>query len=167
MFDTLRMKALEDRRVRRFDDGFDDIKFPEWWGKGDDYDEETDRHCIRGALWAHGAYDGSEPFLLDAVCCLFPDRDGGADITYFNDHPDTTHADVIAVRDHAREDLIAHISNELQQTSASLKIAGPHGTTFAEMMARYGVRAKELVAIALFAAGSIIATHFGRGGGVF
>jgi hypothetical protein len=86
------------------------------WTK-DSFTDGAGRHCLQGALYeAHGL----EPFsavrvglpvseamsadlrlIHDVVAANYPERFGGVGVSRFNDHPDTTLADVVCVLEKA------------------------------------------------------------------
>ena len=63
------------------------------------------RYCIRGAVRAIGGAEVLEPAILQAIGEVAGSRFGR--IESFNDHPHTTHAQVLAVLERTRSNLIA------------------------------------------------------------
>jgi hypothetical protein len=90
------------------------IATPETWTKGSAWRDENGRRCslknaqcfcVAGSVWALevGNMDGRQDVALNTIGASIPPK-FKRDIAGFNDHPETTHADVLAVMDAA----IAH-----------------------------------------------------------
>lgn len=77
------------------------IDTPEKWGKGT-YEPGPDCYCVVGALKAANGWSEFEVWNTKAINALYSacdDRFEG--IVDLNDHPDTTHADIMALIDRA------------------------------------------------------------------
>lgn len=76
---------------------------PDQWCKIE-LERSDGAHCIMGALWHCQAQSHNKvrQSILVAIQQLFPDRLHAESVMCFNDHPDTTHADVMAVISRAR-----------------------------------------------------------------
>jgi hypothetical protein len=92
---------LEDR-LRKIEAVIDLVDTPEKWCKGAlrSYDG---RHCIRGAVRAVSGADALEPQIIEAIGEVAGKR--FRRIEAFNDHPNTCHAQVLAVLNRVRYDL--------------------------------------------------------------
>jgi hypothetical protein len=77
---------------------------PEKWCKGA-LRSHDGRYCIRGAVRAVGGAELLEPIILQAIGEVAGSRFGR--IESFNDHPNTSHAQVIAVLERARDNIVA------------------------------------------------------------
>lgn len=80
------------------------IDTPEKWMKGSYHSQSTGCLCALGALGvaAHGdAYDWEYVDAKALLSVLRPDDEDWLIVVDFNDHPDTTHADVMAWFDRA------------------------------------------------------------------
>jgi hypothetical protein len=77
---------------------------PEKWCKGA-LRSHDGRYCIRGAVRAVGGAELLEPIILQAIGEVAGSRFGR--IESFNDHPNTSHAQVIAVLERARDNIAA------------------------------------------------------------
>lgn len=77
---------------------------PEKWCKGA-LRSHDGRYCIRGAVRAIGGTELLEPIILQAIGEVAGSRFGR--IESFNDHPNTSHAQVIAVLERARDNIVA------------------------------------------------------------
>ena len=77
---------------------------PEKWCKGA-LRSHDGRYCIRGAVRAVGGAEVLEPVILQAIGEVAGSRFGR--IESFNDHPNTSHAQVLAVLDRARTNIAA------------------------------------------------------------
>ena len=99
-FDGVGFYASES--VRKIDDVIDLIGTPDRWCKGA-LRSHDGRYCIRGAVRAVDAADVLEPPILEAIGQVAGKR--FRRIESFNDHPNTSHEQVIAVLSRARENL--------------------------------------------------------------
>src|SRR5205807_5077933 len=63
------------------------------------------RYCIRGAVRAVGGGEALEPVILQAIGEVAGKR--FCRIESFNDHPNTSHAQILAVLTRARENITA------------------------------------------------------------
>ncbi|MGE5270802.1 MAG: hypothetical protein ACM3JG_14140 [Thiohalocapsa sp.] len=77
---------------------------PERWCKGA-LRSHDGRYCIRGAVRAVGGAEVLEPVILQAIAEVAGKRFGR--IESFNDHPNTSHAQVVAVLSRARDNIVA------------------------------------------------------------
>jgi hypothetical protein len=77
---------------------------PEKWCKGA-LRSHDGRYCIRGAVRAVGGAELLEPIILQAIGEVAGSRFGR--IESFNDHPNTSHAQVVAVLERARDNIAA------------------------------------------------------------
>lgn len=93
--------------VRKMDEVIDLLDTPDKWCKGA-LRSHDGRYCIRGAVRAVDAADVLEPRILEAIGQVAGKR--FRRIESFNDHPNTTHAQVLAVLYRARENLSADSS---------------------------------------------------------
>src|SRR5581483_631735 len=88
--------------VRKMDEVIDLLGTPEKWCKGA-LRSHDGRYCIRGAVRAVDAADVLEPSILEAIGQVAGKR--FRRIESFNDHPNTSHEQVLAVLYRARENL--------------------------------------------------------------
>jgi len=88
--------------VRKMDEVIDLIGTPDKWCKGA-LRSHDGRYCIRGAVRAVDAADALEPSILEAIGQVAGKR--FRRIESFNDHPNTSHEQVIAVLHRARDNL--------------------------------------------------------------
>jgi hypothetical protein len=79
------------------------ISTPAKWCKGSERNR-AGQYCIRGAMIAAGALDILEPVVLQSIHEMAGRH--FRRIEEFNDHPRTTHSQVIAVLDRARTKII-------------------------------------------------------------
>jgi hypothetical protein len=89
--------------VRKIDEVIDLIRTPDKWCKGA-LRSHDGRYCIRGAVRAVDAAEILEPTILDAIGQVAGKR--FRRIESFNDHPNTSHEQVMAVLDRARDNLV-------------------------------------------------------------
>lgn len=112
---------VSDKSLRHIDAVIDRLSTPEKWCKGA-LRSHDGRYCIRGAVRAVGAADVLEPVILQAIGEVAGKR--FCRIESFNDHPNTSHAQVLAVLNRARDSIIlgdaAPPSSPLDQTRPSL-----------------------------------------------
>ena len=92
------------RSIQQIDAVIDLLATPDKWCKGA-LRSHNGRHCIRGAVRAIGAADLLEPVILRAIGETSSRRFGR--IEAFNDHPNTTHPQVLAVLGRARDAIAA------------------------------------------------------------
>ena len=88
--------------VRKIDEVIDLLATPDKWCKGA-LRSHDGRYCIRGAVRAVDAADVLEPTILDAIGEVAGKR--FRRIESFNDHPNTSHEQVMAVLIRARDTL--------------------------------------------------------------
>lgn len=90
--------------VRKMDEVIDLLGTPDKWCKGA-LRSHDGRYCIRGAVRAVDGADLLEPTILDAIGQVAGKR--FRRIESFNDHPNTSHEQVVAVLIRARENLVS------------------------------------------------------------
>jgi hypothetical protein len=90
--------------LRKIDAVIDLLGVPEKWCKGA-LRSHDGRYCIRGAVRAVGAADGLEANILTAIGEVAGRR--FRRIESFNDHPNTSHDQVVAVLTRTRENIAA------------------------------------------------------------
>lgn len=88
--------------VRKMDEVIDLLATPDKWCKGA-LRSHDGRYCIRGAVRAVDGADLLEPTILDAIGQVAGKR--FRRIESFNDHPNTSHEQVVAVLIRARDNL--------------------------------------------------------------
>ena len=86
--------------VRKMDEVIDLLGTPDKWCKGA-LRSHDGRYCIRGAVRAVDAADALEPTILQAIGQVAGKR--FRRIESFNDHPNTSHEQVLAVLHRARD----------------------------------------------------------------
>jgi hypothetical protein len=90
------------KSLQQIDAVIDRLSAPEKWCKGA-LRSHDGRYCIRGAIRAVGAADLLEPSILQAIGEVAGKR--FCRIESFNDHPNTSHAQVLAVLARARDNI--------------------------------------------------------------
>ena len=90
--------------LQKIDAVIDLLGTPDKWCKGA-LRSHDGRYCIRGAVRAVDAADLLEPPILQAIGEIAGKR--FRRIESFNDHPNTSHEQVLAVLSRARENIIA------------------------------------------------------------
>ena len=90
--------------VRKMDEVIDLLGTPDKWCKGA-LRSHDGRYCIRGAVRAVDAADALEPSILEAIGQVAGKR--FRRIESFNDHPNTSHEQVLAVLHRTRETIQA------------------------------------------------------------
>lgn len=93
--------------LHKIDAVIDLLSTPDKWCKGA-LRSHDGRYCIRGAVRAVDAVDALEPMILRAIGEVAGKR--FRRIESFNDHPNTSHDQVIAVLHRAREHICAGAS---------------------------------------------------------
>ena len=88
--------------VRKMDEVIDLLGTPDKWCKGA-LRSHDGRYCIRGAVRAVDGADVLEPTILEAIGQVAGKR--FRRIESFNDHPNTSHEQVVAVLTRARDNL--------------------------------------------------------------
>lgn len=91
-----------DESVQKIDAVIDLLATPDKWCKGA-LRSHDGRYCIRGAVRAVDAADMLEPMILDAIGQIVGKR--FRRIESFNDHPNTSHEQVLAVLTRTRDNL--------------------------------------------------------------
>jgi hypothetical protein len=90
--------------LQKIDAVIDLLESPDKWCKGA-LRSHDGRYCIRGAVRAVDAADLLEPTILHAIGEVAGKR--FRRIESFNDHPNTSHEQVIAVLSRARDNIMA------------------------------------------------------------
>ena len=90
------------KSLQQIDAVIDRLATPDKWCKGA-LRSHDGRYCIRGAVRAVGGADALEPVILQAIGEVAGKR--FCRIESFNDHPNTSHAQVLAVLSRARENI--------------------------------------------------------------
>jgi hypothetical protein len=90
--------------LQKIDAVIDLLATPERWCKGA-LRSHDGRHCIRGAVRAVGAADVLEPPILQAIGEVAGRK--FRRIESFNDHPNTSHDQVLTVLIRARDNIVA------------------------------------------------------------
>lgn len=90
--------------LQKIDAVIDLLATPDKWCKGA-LRSHDGRYCIRGAVRAVDAADVLEPTILQAIGEVAGKR--FRRIESFNDHPNTSHEQVIAVLSRARDNIIS------------------------------------------------------------
>jgi hypothetical protein len=107
--------------VRKLDEVIDLLATPDKWCKGA-LRSHDGRYCIRGAVRAVDGADVLEPPILEAIGQVVGKR--FRRIESFNDHPNTSHEQVLAVLSRARDNLmmgrIATMSEPVVQAPSRL-----------------------------------------------
>src|SRR5947209_1852095 len=93
-----------DDSLQKIDAVIDLLAAPDKWCKGA-LRSHDGRYCIRGAVRAVGAADVLEPVILQAIGEVAGKR--FCRIESFNDHPNTSHAQVLAVLGRARDNIVS------------------------------------------------------------
>jgi hypothetical protein len=90
------------KSVEQIDAVIERLATPEKWCKGA-LRSHDGRYCIRGAVRAVGGAEVLEPMILQAIGEVAGSRFGR--IESFNDHPNTSHAQVLAVLERTRDNI--------------------------------------------------------------
>jgi hypothetical protein len=90
------------KSLDQIDAVIDRLATPDKWCKGA-LRSHDGRYCIRGAVRAVGTAEVLEPIILQAIGEVAGKR--FCRIESFNDHPNTSHAQVLAVLTRARDDI--------------------------------------------------------------
>jgi hypothetical protein len=93
---------VSDKSLQQIDAVIERLANPDKWCKGA-LRSHDGRYCIRGAVRAVGAVDVLEPVILQAIGEVAGKR--FCRIESFNDHPNTSHAQVLAVLARARDNI--------------------------------------------------------------
>lgn len=96
--------GFPNQSLLKIDEVIDLLATPEKWCKGA-LRSHDGRYCIRGAVRAVDAADVLEPVILDAIGQVAGRR--FRRIESFNDHPNTSHDQVLAVLHRTRDNLSA------------------------------------------------------------
>lgn len=115
------------------------ISTPAKWCKGAERNR-SGQYCIRGAMIAADALESLEPVVLQAI----HDVAGRhfRRIEEFNDHPRTTHGQVIAVLDRARTRIVA---DRLDHASIPDRNRAPEGGWLGALRQRFSQRHRALM----------------------
>jgi hypothetical protein len=100
------VETIPNEAVRKIDEVIGLLASPDSWCKGA-LRSHDGRYCIRGAVRAVDAVEALEPTILDAIGQVAGKR--FRRIESFNDHPSTSHDQVLAVLGRARESLSSGI----------------------------------------------------------
>lgn len=92
------------KSLQKIDAVIDRLATPDKWCKGA-LRSHDGRYCIRGAVRAVGAAEFLEPIILQAIGEVAGKR--FRRIESFNDHPNTSHDQVLAVLARARDNISA------------------------------------------------------------
>jgi len=92
------------KSLQQIDAVIDRLATPDKWCKGA-LRSHDGRYCIRGAVRAVGGGEALEPVILQAIGEVAGKR--FCRIESFNDHPNTSHAQILAVLTRARENISA------------------------------------------------------------
>ena len=95
---------VSDESLRKIDDVIDLLGTPDKWCKGA-LRSHDGRYCIRGAVRSIDAADVLEPTILQSIGEVAGKR--FRRIESFNDHPNTSHEQVLAVLHRTRETIQA------------------------------------------------------------
>ena len=96
--------------LRKIDTVIDLLSSPDKWCKGA-LRSHDGRYCIRGAVMSVGATDMLEPAILQAIGEVAGRR--FRRIESFNDYPNTTHEQVVAVLNRARDNMTDGLAAKL------------------------------------------------------
>ena len=90
------------KSLQQIDAVIDRLATPDKWCKGA-LRSHDGRYCIRGAVRAVGGGEALEPVILQAIGEVAGKR--FCRIESFNDHPSTSHAQILAVLTRARDNI--------------------------------------------------------------
>ena len=107
--------------LQKLDTVIDLLETPDRWCKGA-LRSHDGRYCIRGAIRAVSASDVLEPAILNAIGQVAGRR--FRRIEAFNDHPNTTHDQVVAVLARARNNLGSNLGDS-RSTGATSRLWQP------------------------------------------
>ena len=110
---------VSNESLQKIDAVIDLLGSPDKWCKGA-LRSHDGRYCIRGAVRAVDAADLLEPTILNAIGEVAGKR--FRRIESFNDHPNTSHEQVVAVLTRARDNIV---SGKLAVRPADEKTARP------------------------------------------
>jgi hypothetical protein len=97
------LQFVDQEALDKIERVIDTISTPAKWCKGSERNR-AGQYCIRGAMIAAGALDRLEPVVLQSIHEVAGRH--FRRIEEFNDHPRTTHCQVIEVLDRARAKVI-------------------------------------------------------------
>ncbi len=113
---------VDQESLDRVERVIDLISTPAKWCKGSERNR-AGQYCIRGAMIAAGALDTLEPIILQSIHELAGRH--FRRIEEFNDHPRTTHGQVVEVLDRTRTKIIeGKIGASLAQGRDSMQEGG-------------------------------------------
>jgi hypothetical protein len=101
--------------LRKIDVVIDLLGTPDKWCKGA-LRSHDGRYCIRGAVMSVGATDQLEPAILQAIGEVAGRR--FRRIESFNDYPNTTHEQVVAVLQRARDNMVDGVAQKIWTANA-------------------------------------------------
>src|SRR5712691_18911 len=108
------------KSLQQIDAVIDRLATPNKWCKGA-LRSHDGRYCIRGAVRAVGGGEVLEPVILQAIGEVAGKR--FCRIESFNDHPNTSHAQILAVLSRARDNIrsgnLAPVAPAVDQTRTS------------------------------------------------
>jgi hypothetical protein len=107
---------ISNEPLRKIDAVIDLLSVPDKWCKGA-LRSHDGRYCIRGAVMSVGATDALEPAILQAIGEVAGRR--FRRIESFNDYPNTTHEQVVAVLQRARENVAGGLARRAWLPNAS------------------------------------------------
>jgi hypothetical protein len=110
------------------------ISTPAKWCKGSERNR-AGQYCIRGAMIAAGALDTLEPIILQSIHELAGRH--FRRIEEFNDHPRTTHCQVVEVLDRTRTKII---EGKIGASLTQGRNGAPEGGLFAVIRQRFAQR---------------------------
>src|SRR5260221_7952122 len=98
--------------LHKIDAVIDLLSTPDKWCKGA-LRSHDGRYCIRGAVMSVGATDALEPVILHAIGEVAGRR--FRRIESFNDYPNTTHEQIVAVLHRARDNMAGRLPRNAWQ----------------------------------------------------
>ena len=112
--------------LRKIDAVIDLLSTPDKWCKGA-LRSHDGRYCIRGAVMSLGATDMLEPAILQAIGEVAGRR--FRRIESFNDYPNTTHEQVVAVLSRARDNMAGGLAAKVWTPAAGRSAGTSWGGT--------------------------------------
>ena len=115
---------VSDESLQKIEAVIDLLAMPDRWCKGA-LRSHDGRYCIRGAVRAVDATELLEPTILHSIGEVAGKR--FRRIESFNDHPNTSHEQVLAVLSRTRETILAGgrlITPDLAATKSASKVSG-------------------------------------------
>ena len=118
---------ISSESLRKIDAVIDLLSTPDKWCKGA-LRSHDGRYCIRGAVMSVGATDALEPVILHAIGEVAGRR--FRRIESFNDYPNTTHEQVVAVLHRARDNMAGGVVRKAWLPNAGV----PASTTWRDAL---------------------------------